>query len=398
MNNNNFISQKYHLILQYLAAICIVTLSLVGCTSAGPVVEATVTALTPTPQATEILATQTLSQTVATPTSNMPALQGMLLFTDYSGIYAFDLEKDTVRTLLQDPSNVFSNVNCFGNTIYFLRTTKPNAIANPNTPVPAGLGPSQIFRTSLDGSSVQQLTFGKGNIENLNLSPNGQYLSYSVDTIGSHPRFQLHLWNLRNKTDHVIAQNDTLDGFSSIVWSPDSSKVVFFNARLPGDSATPVIYDLNQKHMKTLLINGTTVNARLAWSPDGKNLVVGIMVKGQIDIYLYNVSDNTARQIVSTQGYPENFIWSPDGKAILYEIPQRETTNLGTDELFMYELEDEKTVIMQQGQLNGNFFSYNPVWIPDSNYVAYFTNAGSNNSQMTINLYDISTAQKYSPT
>ncbi len=391
MNSHNLFGRRF-LQIKALMYISVLVLLAFGCTS---------------PVSTN--ASFTPSQAIATPANNsnqthihpdpmitfsqtpMPAqIRGTLLFTDLHGIYIYDIPKNTLTTLSNDDTRMYNGVGKYKDSLYFLRTTdKKN---DPKWPSGGQFGPFEIFKMQLNGDGLEQLTSGEYTVLHLSIAPNGDYLSFSTDSEKSNNRYQIFLWDLKDHTRKVIAQ-DQSNSFSTPIWSPNSKELVYFKNTFPSNITNPLIFDLQSGTSIEFAPEGEITSTKLAWSPEGDQITFGMTTKRGSGLYSYDINSKKITLMTSTPQSPENIVWSPDGKMIVYELQKRDAVNNISIELALLELATRKVSIIQEGELDGRYFSYNTVWSPDSKYIAFFTHAGL--GELELNLVQVNNLDSY---
>jgi dipeptidyl aminopeptidase/acylaminoacyl peptidase len=65
---------------------------------------------------------------------------------------------------------------------------------------------------------------------------------------------------------------------------------------------------------------GEVVGREAAWSPDGRTVAVGRQEHGQLQVWLIPAAGGEARQLTRNAADVMEFVWTPDGKSILYTV------------------------------------------------------------------------------
>lgn len=117
------------------------------------------------------------------------------------------------------------------------------------------------------------------------------------------------------------------NGFSIPSWSADASKVAFhFITDVNEDFLLGDLYVVNLEPVKVNVIKKQIAQtADPAWSPEGSKLIFSDFG----DIYIADLINGKVVKVVSRGGYANgapgfpqrcrDFVWSPDGKTIIYE-------------------------------------------------------------------------------
>jgi len=108
--------------------------------------------------------------------------------------------------------------------------------------------------------------------------------------------------------------------------SPNGSKIAYITSR-KYDYAIPnlVIYDFDSRKKK--VFKGS-IDSRVSWSPDGKELVFVRNKGGFNDLYIYNLERNKERRI-SSHLRAKDPSFAPDGERIVYIHNEDGTNNIG---------------------------------------------------------------------
>lgn len=120
--------------------------------------------------------------------------------------------------------------------------------------------------------------------------------------------YQPSLWSANIAS--AVATRLTADGAGGYYpqLSPDANKIAFFK-----DNA---LYLLDRRDNSTLLIDDNTDGATASWSPDASSRLAFISYRDDEGgkVYLYNPDNGEISRYSSSQDYPWNLSWSPDGK------------------------------------------------------------------------------------
>ncbi len=157
------------------------------------------------------------------------------------------------------------------------------------------------------------------------VSPDGRYLSYVDWESGDLAIYEIATGNKRRLTNK--GSWDKSDEFAYYSrWSPDGKQVVydwltverFMELRIVGlDGSKPRILYSN----KEVIWSQT-----YGWSPDGKQILACFYKEdGQNQIVLVSTADGSLRVLKTLeQGWSDHMNFSPDGRYIVYDFPQKE--------------------------------------------------------------------------
>ncbi len=163
-------------------------------------------------------------------------------------------------------------------------------------------------------------------LANLNIqpsvSPDGKTIAYFSDRddfIG------IYLIDARTgKPLSRIAESGTSDKFESfhsyksgIAWSHDSKRILFV-ARSQGKDVIRIM-DVNKKKVILTLPFSMDRIEYPDWSPSEDMVVMSGLVKGQSDIYIFEIKKGELRKITSDENYDTYPRFSPDGSKIVFE-------------------------------------------------------------------------------
>lgn len=209
------------------------------------------------------------------------------------------------------------------------------------------------------------------------LSPNGNYVAF----LSQKNFFTIDLFLADARTGEVLetlsstAQEGHIDAFSFIesagTWSPSSDRFAF---SVFSEGVTKLtIIDMGGGS-NTLEIPGVPYFSNPSWSPDGKSIVVSGMVRGQGDLYMYDLEDKTVRQLTDDWYSDIQPKWSHDGSHIVF-ISDRPAARRSYDQkslqICFVEVENEAIRVLDifHGAEN-----YNPVFAPNDQSIYFLSN------------------------
>jgi Tol biopolymer transport system component len=159
------------------------------------------------------------------------------------------------------------------------------------------------------------------------ISPNGKHLIYLTEV----NLFSTDLYLADAKTGEVLRKvvSSTHDGHmdqlnsieSAGTWSPDSKRFAF-DAYQQGKSMLVIKDIFKGRKTEKREIPGVPAFSNPAWSPDGRTIVVSGQVRGQTDLYAYDLKTRKVRQLTNDR-YAEILpAWSADGSRLVYSTDQ----------------------------------------------------------------------------
>lgn len=182
------------------------------------------------------------------------------------------------------------------------------------------------FNPSSDLLTLVSTTSYGSTINSLQWSPNGKYLAMG-GTVSVDGTVNIYQFNASSGVLTLVNTSSQLIYgivINSLQWSPDGSYIAV-GGFISLDSSTVNIYQFNPSSGLLTFVNsgsqpayGNVINS-LQWSPDGKYVVVGGVIRssGTVNIYQFNLSLGTL-SLVNNQPIFGNQInsvqWSPDGQ------------------------------------------------------------------------------------
>jgi len=157
-------------------------------------------------------------------------------------------------------------------------------------------------------------------------SPDGSFIAYSVVREINSPDVDLFLMTTDGRNEVAIAAHPTEDQF--IDWTPDGKNLVFFSDR----SGTwdiwvvPVLNGKQQGEPKLLKKDFGRDSGVFGIAPDGSLYYrhykrLGNLYNGEVEIETGKILVQPVKVETLNPGLPDQPLWSPDGKSLLY-IPR----------------------------------------------------------------------------
>lgn len=232
--------------------------------------------------------------------------------------------------------------------------------------------PTAPVATSEPTMTVRQVRMESGGFTSL--SPDGKYLCDVDWDTGNLVVRELATGNVRPLTDK--GSWEQFAGFATIsTISRDSKKVAFlwynherqcFDLREIGldGSGDRVVRRFLEKDKEMEWLEPA------AWSPDGKQILVRFSIEEERNqIAWVSTADGSMRTVkVLNESWPGKIDVSPDGRYILYDLPQEEETS--RRDIFAFDIEQNREVPLVQHPADDKFMG----WTPDGRHIFFTSN------------------------
>jgi dipeptidyl aminopeptidase/acylaminoacyl peptidase len=255
---------------------------------------------------------------------------------------------------------------------------------------------------TLLGSGFQSVDLLKlRSVGGVKFSPDGTKLAYIVsrNDTGGRGTSQLFVMTLADRKTVGLSSGD--EPSSDPHWSPDSQWIAY-----SGKDGLIIAHSDGTGKRALTKLEGTnsplpTTGARVAWSPDGKQLAYVTALPGpetadatgdpvvitrylykpdlsegnshfndnkRLHIFVVDVASGKTRQLTRGNHYEHSIDWSPDGRQIAF-VSNREPNE---DQFFNYDLFTLNVSTGELGRLTATENAeYRPHWSPDGKVIAY---------------------------
>ncbi|GAC1435858.1 MAG: basic secretory protein-like protein [Thermoanaerobaculia bacterium] len=212
------------------------------------------------------------------------------------------------------------------------------------------------------------------------LSPDGQYVAF----LSSRELFDIDLFLADARTGKVIRQLASSDRdahFESLrfiesggAWSPDGKQLAFITFQ-KGDNFLTIV-NVETRALKSIRVPGLDAINNVAWSPDGHTIAISGQITGVSDLFLYDLSSNSVRQLTNDKYADLQPAWSPDGKTLAF-VSDRGAE--GSLEQLSYNQMKISTIDVASGVIRtlplfANTKHINPQWGPDGGTIYFIAN------------------------
>ncbi|MBN2747139.1 MAG: hypothetical protein JXR34_10475 [Bacteroidales bacterium] len=223
----------------------------------------------------------------------------------------------------------------------------------------------------------------KKKITAASLNADGRYLAYVENQIGKVKLKTMDLQKQKIKKVHKFGYKlDEKVDYSSpvIAWSPNADFLSYVIEK-QGDLVL-IHYDLEKKRKTKKFLNSFDKVLSMSYNSRGNQIVMSAVVKGQSDIFVYNIGSNTYQQITKDIFDDENPVFVNKDNAILFSSNRLDDTlrfdvetgkNVIIDtirgkdhsDIFLYDLQKRKTVLKRVTNTDGveekmpEYLSYN---------------------------------------
>jgi Tol biopolymer transport system component len=167
------------------------------------------------------------------------------------------------------------------------------------------------------------------------VSPDGRYMAF----LSTRSFFSIDLYLANAQTGELIDElvsSDRDPHFEAVrfidsagSWSPDSKQFAFVTFQR-GDNWLGIADAEARKVTRRIKIPNLAAMTNLAWSPDGRTIVISGQATGVTDLFLYDVESGRVEQLTSDKFADLQPAWSPDGRTIAFVTDRGEGADLMT--------------------------------------------------------------------
>ena len=217
--------------------------------------------------------------------------------------------------------------------------------------------------TTKDGES-NQLTISEGSDVNPKWSPDKSAIAFLSDR--NNQNMSLYVMDPDGETERSLFSG--IGEIRDYSWGPGSKRIAV-EVNSGGTEENIWIGVIEVSDGKITQLTTEDGDAYLGgWSPDGQWLLFSVM--GGNDPGIRRKNPNGVDEVVITSGKDSNPIFSPDGNWITFN----RATEDGSNDLYIYNVEEEKAENLSPDDYDENFVS----WSPKSKMILFTSNKDGN--------------------
>ena len=187
--------------------------------------------------------------------------------------------------------------------------------------------PALVNRTEPHKVGTRIIQKGDINLSPI-ISPDGNFFAF----FSTRNLFSIDLFLADSRTGKVLKKlvsSETDEHFEALrfinasgSWSPDGKQFAFIVFR-GGNNAISILDIESKKIQHTFSTKEIDEITHLAWSPDGKSILISGTSGAICNLYLYSISDQRIQKITNNAFAKIHPSWAPDGNSIVYATDDR---------------------------------------------------------------------------
>jgi len=231
------------------------------------------------------------------------------------------------------------------------------------------------------------------------ISPDGKWIAF----LSERGMFSIDVYLAEANTGRVVQKltsTATDPHFSSIqfiysagAWDRGSTRFVVATVT-GGHPALDIFNAPKGSKEKEIAVTGVDEILNPTWSPDGKSIAFAGMKQGLTDLFLYDLTTGSLRQLTDDAYADLHPAWSPDGRSIAFAT-DRFTSDLNTMSIGAYQIAlidpQTGTITRVPGFAGGKHL--NPQWSPDSKALYFLSDRDGIPNVYRVTLADGSLSQ-----
>ena len=175
---------------------------------------------------------------------------------------------------------------------------------------------SQVRRTGWKGGVVMNAD-GSGKrrlVANGSWSPDGRRIVYGSNQDGNG---DIYVMNADGSGQRLLVARPSTEEWSP-EWSPNGRTIAFVTSR----DGNHEIYAMNadgtaQRNLTRHPLRDVDLGTRLFWSPDGSRIAFATNRHRDVEVYVMSADGSGQRRVTRSPGFDEPLAWSPDGRRLV---------------------------------------------------------------------------------
>ncbi len=242
-----------------------------------------------------------------------------------------------------------------------------------------------VIGTGDKGMRIRQVWTGPNAGSAGKLSPDGKYLSFVDQSTGDLAIREI----ASGKTNRVTNKGSWDNSYEFAVnscWSPDGKRLAY--AWFNKDSFVELrIIGVDGSNVRTLYQKKNEWAFPTAWSPDGRS-IVAYVVRDYYTSYsngLISVEDGSLRILKTVKllkTAPRNMVFSPDGRYVVVDYPQKENDPM--HDVFLFSVDGQQEIPVVQHPADDFVLD----WVPGSNYLLFSSDRTGTHDAWMVEIVD----------
>ncbi len=229
---------------------------------------------------------------------------------------------------------------------------------------------ADIMSANPDGTGIVKLTSGPSGTFDLNAdwSPDGTRIVFERDAGASQEVFTMN----GDGSDLRQITFDEFPGDADPAWSPDGTRIAVERFDIPADRDGIYVMNADGSHpVQVTQSDARGENIEPQWSSDGTKLVFGIASDTGHALFTINLDGTGERRITPWSLDAVHADWSPDGRLIVFEAPDRDDEPPGTSANVYTIRPDGSHLAAVTHYKGGDVNAGNAAWSPDGTKIAF---------------------------
>ncbi len=203
---------------------------------------------------------------------------------------------------------------------------------------------------------------------------------------------KLQIMRLRTDgTQRMMFANGGVDQQDPL-WSPDGRQIALVSGNWTSADQRIIVMDANGQNQKVLTAQPGRTYESLAWSADGKQILVDAYSSSRYEIWVMSADGSNQRSLSSSEAYDDRLpARSPDGRQIVFRRSSRNSSSSVDWAIWRMNADGSQAVPLTDGANEDS----EPVWAPNGQHIAFIR--GKQNAGVWIMNSDGSNAMELAP-